>query len=218
MRHWIKRLWCAAALVSAAALSGCSTLIDMMPQGPTQAPPSNIWTPVATTPTRVPIPTKDPNNIPQAAHPTEVRAFAEIPGGVFLNVSEEWVNVEVTVKYTLKFWNVGAMLGERYGQATMTVEYQPLTNGFILSAPDQNGQRQMKPSTRFPSFKTEKISLTFSGGPEGKFQQMEPPADVPMVGRLIREKDGSFRIFFEQGVNPAAAFTLKNPDAFNAWK
>ncbi|HEY9059285.1 MULTISPECIES: hypothetical protein [Oscillospiraceae] len=118
-------------------------------------------------------------------------------------------------KYTLEFYNVGALKGEQYSEATLKIETIATGNGKIstkeLSPKLQPPLIQKDAETR-PDFKAKEYKLKFSGGPYGRFTYKEGDTEI----RMSMSNNGKNIVFDVPGYS-TKPLALEDQKAFEAW-
>ncbi|MCX7842481.1 MAG: hypothetical protein N2489_05330, partial [Clostridia bacterium] len=124
-------------------------------------------------------------------------------------------NIPYKRKYTLEFYNVGALKGEQYAEATLKIETIATGNGKIstkeLSPKLQPPLIQKDAETR-PDFKVKEYKLKFSGGPFGKFTYKEGDTEI----KMSMSSDGKNVVFDLPGYS-TKPLVLEDQNAFETW-
>lgn len=106
-------------------------------------------------------------------------------------------NMPYKKKYTLEFYNVGALKGEEYSEATLKIETVAAGNGGAGTWPD---------------FKAREYKLKFSGGPYGRFTYKKENTEITMS----MSNDGKAVVFDVPGYS-TKPLALEEQNAFEAW-
>jgi hypothetical protein len=139
------------------------------------------------------------------------------------------VKVPLTgIHYTLDFWNVGQMGGEKgfifktsYGNAKLTVEYEAGQAYKMVPNGEKFGDVEIyeKRNVSTPSIDKLEYNLTFEGGPYGRFFLNEKGKDRYLVGGVIDGYKVALKNFKtgKHLVYPEKAMLDIEGDGFDKW-
>jgi hypothetical protein len=124
-------------------------------------------------------------------------------------------NISYKKKYTLEFYNVGALKGEEYSEATLKIETIAAGNGKAgikeFSPKLQPSLIQKDADTR-PDLKVKEYKLKFSGGPYGKFTYKEGNTEI----KMSMSNDGKKVVFDVPGYT-IKPLVLEDQKAYEDW-
>ena len=118
-------------------------------------------------------------------------------------------------KYTLEFYNVGALKGEQYSEATLKIETIATGNGKVSTkefSPKLQPPLIQKDADTRPEFKAKEYKLKFSGGPYGRFTYKEGDTEI----RMSMSNDGKNVVFDVPGYS-TKPLVLEEQKAYDAW-
>jgi len=118
-------------------------------------------------------------------------------------------------KYTLEFYNVGALKGEQFSDATLKIETIATGNGKVSTkefSPKLQPPLVQKDAETRPDFKPKEYKLKFSGGPCGKFTYKEGDIEI----RMSMSNDGKNVVFDVPGY-ATKPLVLEDQKAFEEW-
>jgi|GEM_PF-4329122 len=124
-------------------------------------------------------------------------------------------NIPYKKKYTLEFYNVGALKGEEYSEATLKIETIATGNGNVSTkefSPRLQSPLILKDAGTRPDFKVKEYKLKFSGGPYGKFTYKEGGMEI----RMSMSNDGKNVVFDVPGYS-IKSLVLEDQKAFDTW-
>jgi hypothetical protein len=150
--------------------------------------------------------------------PVEVYVLIDEAGNVVDFESPYAYGVTASLRYVLRFWDVGQRGAEGYDKATISRVYTPLRITGIHNESDYTAEEQAEiyARTSFPSTKVKLHDLVFEGGPQGHFWGTNSE-----IGRLIngylewREKEWEMHAVFYEDIQQD--YLVQGEEPFYNW-
>jgi hypothetical protein len=155
---------------------------------PTEEP---LWTP------------ETPREYTAETAPVEVYILIDEAGNMVDFESPYAYGVTASLRYVLRFWDVGQRGAEGYDQATIYRVYTPIRITGIHNESEYTAEEQANiyARTSFPSTEVKLHDLVFEGGPQGHFWGTNSETGKPINGYLEwREKEWEMHAVFYEDI------------------
>ncbi len=133
----------------------------------------------------------------------EVYVLIDEAGNVVDFESPYAYGVTASLRYVLRFWDVGQRGAEGYDQATIYRVYTPIRITGIHNESEYTAEEQadIYARTSFPSTEVKLHDLVFEGGPQGHFWGTNSETGKPINGYLEwREKEWEMHAIFYEDI------------------
>ena len=135
---------------------------------------------------------ENPKEYTAETTPVEVYVLIDEAGNVVDFESPYSYGVTASLRYVLRFWDVGIRMGG-YGGATIYRAYTPMRITGIQTDIEQGLSEAQKADiyarTSFPTTEVKLHDLEFSGGPEGTFMGTNSETGKPIYGHMDWRED-----------------------------
>ena len=150
--------------------------------------------------------------------PVEVYVLIDKAGNVVDFESPYAYGVTASLKYVLRFWDVGQRGTEGDDKATISRVYTPLRITGIHNESDYTAEEQaaIYARTSFPSTEVKLHDLVFEGGPQGHFWGTNSETGKPINGYLEwREKEWEMHAVFYEDIQQD--YLVQGEEPFYNW-
>jgi hypothetical protein len=137
--------------------------------------------------------------------PIEVYVLIDQAGNVVDFDQPYTYGVNASMRYVLRFWDVGRLKGDSYEVATVHRAYTPLRITAINEEIEEDLTDEQKADiyarSSFPTTEVNWGDLSFQGGPAGYFTGTDPETGERVSGHMDwREKEWEMHIVFNAGI------------------